>query len=86
MSIPTIPGVTAQTVTTSRLTTRVLFSGPKDGIPVLFIHGNFSSATWWEETMVALPPKFRAIAPDQRGLGESDRKVKINAQKSKVSS
>jgi len=79
MSIPTLAGVTAQTVTTDRLTTRVLFSGPKDGIPVLFVHGNFSSATWWEETMVQLPPKYRAIAPDQRGLGESDPDVRINA-------
>jgi pimeloyl-ACP methyl ester carboxylesterase len=80
MSIPTIAGVKARTVTTDRLTTRVLFSGPEGGVPVLFIHGNFSSATWWEETMVALPPQFRAIAPDQRGLGESDRDVIINAQ------
>ncbi len=66
-------------MTTGRLTTRVLFSGPEDGIPVLFIHGNFSSATWWEETMVALPPKYRAIAPDQRGFGGSDPAVKVNA-------
>ena len=80
MSIPTLDGVTAQTVTTDRLTTRVLFAGPDDGIPVLFIHGNFSSATWWEETMLALPPEYRAIAPDQRGLGESDPRVVINAQ------
>lgn len=80
LSVPTLAGVTAQTVTTDRLTTRVLFSGPEDGIPVLFIHGNFSSATWWEETMLALPPKYRAIAPDQRGFGGSDPAVKVNAQ------
>ena len=80
MSIPTLDGVTVQTVTTDRLTTRVLFAGPDDGIPVLFIHGNFSSATWWEETMLALPPEYRAIAPDQRGLGESEPRVVINAQ------
>jgi len=80
MSIATLAGITAKTISTDRLTTRVLFSGPEDGIPVLLIHGNFSSATWWEETMLALPPKYRAVAPDQRGLGESDRNVKINAQ------
>jgi len=79
MNVPTIAGITAETVTTGRLTTRVLFSGPEDGIPVLFIHGNFSSATWWEETMVALPPKYRAIAPDQRGFGGSNPAVKVNA-------
>jgi pimeloyl-ACP methyl ester carboxylesterase len=80
MGIPTLPGVSAETITTSRLTTRVLFSGPEDGIPVLFVHGNFSSATWWEQTMLALPGEYRAIAPDQRGLGESDPAVVINAQ------
>ncbi len=79
MSIPTIDGVKAETVTTDRLTTRVLFSGPEDGIPVLLIHGNFSSATWWEETMITLPPKYRSIAPDQRGFGHSDPAVKVNA-------
>jgi len=79
MTIPTIAGVTAKTVTTGRLTTRVLFAGPEDGIPVLFVHGNFSSATWFEETMVALPPQYRAIAHDQRGFGDSDPAVKIDA-------
>ena len=79
MSVPILAGITAQTVTTARLTSRVLFSGPEDGIPVLFIHGNFSSATWWEETMLALPPKYRAIAPDQRGFGAADPAVKVNA-------
>ena len=80
MSIPVLEGITARTITTDRLTTRVLFSGPEDGVPVLLIHGNFSSATWWEETMVKLPPKYRAIAPDQRGLGESDPDVRIDAE------
>lgn len=79
MSTATLAGITAETVTTDRLTTRVLFSGPEDGIPVLFIHGNFSSATWWEETMLALPPKYRAIAPDQRGFGGSDPAARVNA-------
>ncbi|MGB5167529.1 MAG: alpha/beta hydrolase [Acidimicrobiia bacterium] len=81
MSVPTLPGITAETVTTDRLTTRVLFAGPEDGTPVLFIHGNFSSATWWEETMVALPPAFRAIGPDQRGYGDADPAVSVDATK-----
>ncbi len=79
MAIPTIDGVTAQTVTTARLRTRVLFSGPDDGIPVLFVHGNASSATFWEEVMVALPAGYRGLAPDQRGYGEADRDKKIDA-------
>ncbi len=55
MSVPLRPRIEARTVDTPRLTTRVLFSGPEDGIPVLFLHGNLSSATWWEMTMLALP-------------------------------
>jgi len=79
MTIPVIEGITTRIVTTGRLSTRVLFAGPDDGIPVLFIHGNFSSATWWEETLTALPPQYRGIAPDQRGYGGADSKVLIDA-------
>lgn len=69
---PTLPGITAQTIPTSRLNTHVLFSGPDDGIPVVFIHGNFSSSTFWEEAMLALPPAYRGIAPDLRGYGGTE--------------
>lgn len=79
MSIPTLPGIEARTVTTGRIRTRVLYAGPEDGVPVLFLHGNLSSATWWEETMVRLPDGFRAIAPDQRGYGDADPEAKIDA-------
>ena len=74
-----LEGLTAAEVTTGRLATRVLFSGPEDGIPVLFIHGNFSSATWWEETLATLPSKYRGIAPDQRGYHGADPSAKIDA-------
>jgi pimeloyl-ACP methyl ester carboxylesterase len=79
MSVPTLDGITASTVTTSRLTARVLTSGPSDGVPVLLLHGNLSSATWWEDTMVRLPDGYRAIAPDQRGFGESDPAAVVDA-------
>ncbi len=79
MAIPTLPGVSAQTITTTRLTTRVLFAGPVDGVPVLFLHGNTSSATWWEEVLVSLPDGYRGIAPDQRGYGDADPGKHIDA-------
>ncbi len=79
MSIPTLAGITAKTITSSRITTRVLFSGSDNGTPVLFVHGNISSATWWEETMLALPAGYRGIALDQRGYGDSDPAKKIDA-------
>src|SRR5690606_30097809 len=71
-SIPTLPGVTSTRVPTSRLTQHVLSAGPENGIPVLFVHGNASSATFWEDVMLALPPQYRAIAPDLRGYGDTD--------------
>ena len=79
MTVPTMDGVTAQTITTSRITTRVLFSGDENGVPVVFIHGNASSATWWEEVMVALPAGFQGIAYDQRAYGEADPAKKVDA-------
>lgn len=79
MTIPTIDGITATTIATDRISTRVLTSGGAEGIPVLFLHGNLSSATWWEETMVRLPAGYRAIAPDQRGFGEADAAAEVDA-------
>jgi pimeloyl-ACP methyl ester carboxylesterase len=73
-SIPTLHGITSKMIETPRLRMHVLFSGPEDGIPVLFLDGNVSSATFWEETMLALPPGFRAIAPDKRSCGGSEFK------------
>jgi pimeloyl-ACP methyl ester carboxylesterase len=79
MDVPTLAGITPRRVTTGRLTTRVLFSGPEHGVPVLFLHGNASSATWWEETMLALPPGYRGIAPDQRSFGDAELEKKVDA-------
>lgn len=56
-------------VSTPRLVQHVLRSGPANGVPVIFLHGNFSSALYWEETMLALPPAYQGLAPDLRGYG-----------------
>lgn len=79
ISIPTLPGITARTITTCRITTRVLFAGRDDGLPILFLHGNLTSATCWEEVMTTLPAGYRAIAPDQRGYGDAEPAQKIDA-------
>lgn len=73
-SIPTLPGITSQMIDTPRLRMHALFSGPEDGVPVLFLDGNVSSATFWEETMLALPAGLRAIAPDKRCCGGTEFK------------
>jgi pimeloyl-ACP methyl ester carboxylesterase len=71
-SIPTMDGITSQMVQTGRLKVHVLSAGPGDGIPVLLLHGNGASATFWEEVMLALPPNYRGIAPDMRGYGDTE--------------
>ena len=71
-SIPTLPGIASQMIGTARLQVHALLCGPDGGLPVLFIHGNGASATFWEETMLALPAGFRAIAPDLRGYGDTE--------------
>jgi pimeloyl-ACP methyl ester carboxylesterase len=77
--VPTLEGISAQTITSRRIQSRVLLCGPEDGSAVLFLHGNAASATFWEAVMLALPAGFRAIAPDQRGYGNADRNQKIDA-------
>ena len=77
----TLPGITARTITSARLRTRVLTAGKPGGTPVLFLHGNLSSATWWEETLLSLPAGYLGIAPDQRGFGEADPDAHIDARR-----
>ncbi len=67
-----LPGITSETVKTPRLATHIRTCGPQDGEPVVFVHGNVSSSIFWEETMLALPPRYRAIAVDLRGFGDSE--------------
>ena len=71
----TLPGVQCQMIQTARLNTNVYTSGPANGTPVIFLHGNFSAALYFEEVMLALPPGFRGIAPDLRGYGWSEDKL-----------
>ncbi|HEU0293673.1 MAG TPA: alpha/beta hydrolase [Anaerolineales bacterium] len=74
-TIPTLPGIESKMVATPRINMHVLFSGPEAGTPVLFIHGNASSATYWEEIMLKLPVGFRGVAPDLRGYGDTEDKL-----------
>ena len=74
-TVPTLPGITSKMVDTPRIQMHALFSGPEDGTPVLFLHGNASSATYWEEIMLKLPEGFRGIAPDLRGYGDTEDKL-----------
>lgn len=73
MSAPgLLPGVTSRVIETPRLRQHVLSSGSEAGVPVVFVHGNVSSARFFEETLAALPPQYWGIAPDLRGFGASE--------------
>jgi pimeloyl-ACP methyl ester carboxylesterase len=76
-----LPGIGQTRLRTNRLETHVLTSGPAAGEPVLFLHGNLSTSTYWEETMLRLPKRFRAVAPDLRGYGLSDQAARIDAMR-----
>jgi pimeloyl-ACP methyl ester carboxylesterase len=68
-----LPGITAERVSTSRLTMGVLsLAGRTTGQPVLFVHGNVSSSLFWQTTMLAMPDGYRPLAVDLRGFGETD--------------
>jgi pimeloyl-ACP methyl ester carboxylesterase len=67
-------GVGSEVVATTRLGTHVLTSGPEDTIPVLFVHGNASSSRFFDETLAALASRYRGLAPDLRGYGDSETK------------
>ena len=75
MTVPTLPGITSRMIQTDRINTHLLSCGPRDGAPVVFIHGNFSAATYWEETMLALCDDYFCIAPDLRGYGDTENLV-----------
>ena len=74
-TIPTLPGITSKMIDTPRLKTHVLLSGDEKGTPVLFVHGNASSSTFWEETMLKLPSGFHGVAVDLRGYGDTEVKL-----------
>lgn len=74
-SVPTLPGITSRIISTPRIKMHALFSGPETGTPVIFIHGNASSSTYWEEIMLKLPDEFQRIAIDLRGYGDTEDKL-----------
>lgn len=67
-------GIRSREVSTPRLTTHLLESGPEEGVPILFVHGNVASSRFFEQTLAALPPYYRGLGPDLRGFGRSEPK------------
>jgi pimeloyl-ACP methyl ester carboxylesterase len=67
-----LSGVRAGQVRTPRLRHHVLSAGEGDGPVIVFVHGNLSTGRFFEETLAALPPGCRGLAPDLRGFGRSE--------------
>jgi pimeloyl-ACP methyl ester carboxylesterase len=60
-------------VTTSRLRTHVLTAGPAEGLTLVLVHGNVSSARFFARSLSALAKRrYRCLAPDLRGFGLSE--------------
>jgi len=73
-----LPGVRSHTIATDRLRMHYIESGPEDGIPVVLIHGNLATARFYEHLFPGAPDRYRLIAPDMRGFGDTER-VPIDA-------
>lgn len=71
MDLP--PGVHAHTIDTERLRIHYLDAGPADGIPVVMIHGNLATGRFFEHLFPGAPDRYRFIAPDMRGFGDTER-------------
>jgi pimeloyl-ACP methyl ester carboxylesterase len=69
-----LDGIGSREVSTPRLRTHLLESGLEGGVPVVFVHGNVASSRFFGDTLAALPPNCRGLAPDLRGFGRSEPK------------
>lgn len=74
-----LPGITQRAIDTPRLRTAILERAGDDPSTaadrtLVLVHGNVSSALFWQELMLALPDSLRVIAVDLRGFGASEAK------------
>src|SRR5215218_5025872 len=73
-----LPGITATRVGTARLTQSVLHAAGTDpsgpGEAVLFVHGNVSSALFWQQALLDVhhTGRHHALAVDLRGYVDTD--------------
>lgn len=65
--------MTSKEMTVSRGVFNVRQGGRPDGFPVIMLHGWPESSYCWEGVAEHMDPSLRLIAPDLRGLGDSER-------------
>ena len=75
------PLITETTALVANLETRYFSGGPKEGVPVVFLHdgawGGSSDVTWGQILPVAAE-RFRVIAPDLLGYGGSAKSIRVD--------
>jgi len=71
MSGTSVTGIRGELSIDGRRLSYLDFGGP--GRPLLALHGHLYEGRTWTHLARALAPRWRLIAPDQRGHGDSDR-------------
>lgn len=61
------------------ITMNVALAGPRDGPPVILLHGFPESHRTWRRVAPLLCDRFRMAMPDLRGFGDSDRPQDVAA-------
>ncbi len=69
----------AYKITVPRGTFNIRDRGNQDGFPLVMLHGWPESSYCWEPVSAFLNPSLRVIAPDLRGLGDSERTLDVTA-------
>src|SRR5207247_7868103 len=67
-----LPGVRSRVTATDRLRMHHIESGAADGVPVVLVHGNLASCRFYEHLLPGAPGRYRFIAPDMRGFGDTE--------------
>lgn len=50
---------------------RIHYIEAGSGAPVVFVHGNWATSSWWEPALMRLPIGYHGVAPDMRGRGRT---------------
>ncbi|MDX1585978.1 MAG: alpha/beta hydrolase [Balneolaceae bacterium] len=74
-----LEGIETGFVETPRIRMHLLTAGYAGNTPLLFLHGNTSSSTIWEEFMLQFSDEYYCVAPDLRGFGLTDEHKLIDA-------
>lgn len=67
--------IESRTIATPRLSTHVYVAGDPSKPPLMLLHGNASSAVFFDRVQAELAADYFVFAPDMRGYGGSEAKV-----------